>query len=129
MIHQSEFVGTLRCERFAGEDDLHCGCLTDGARQTEKTTCACDEIALDLGETKGRPGRRDDQVAGQNDFTSPGGGKTVDGNDDRLAAIAVGETGESTALGIECRGVAGIDGPGAISSNGVLHNEVVSRFN
>ena len=26
-------------------------------------------------------------------------------------------------------GVAGIDGPGAISSNGVLHNEIVNRFN
>ena len=80
-----------------------------GPGQAEQPAGAGDEVALDLGQPERRAGRGDDEVGGEDDLAAAGGGQAVDGDDDRLAPLAVDEPGEAAALGAERRAVAGVD--------------------
>ena len=69
--------------------------------------------AIRLRFTSARPneaaGRGDDQIGGEHDLAPARGGQPVDGDDDRLAALAVDEAGEAAARRVQLRGVAGVD--------------------
>ncbi len=95
--HQPERVGPLGRERLAGEDRLHRGGPPDRPREAEQAARAGDQVALHLGEAERRAGGRHDEIAGEHDLAAAGGGQPVDGGDDRLGPLAVGEAGEATA--------------------------------
>ncbi len=108
--HQSEVEGPFCWNGLAGQDRLHGSSLADGAGESEETTCSRDQIPFHLSEPERGLGGRDHEVCGQHDLATAGSGQPIDGHDDRLAAFAIDESSESAALGVQSRGVTGIDG-------------------
>ena len=90
-------------DRLTGEDGVHRRRPTDRAREPEQPAGRGDQVAPNLRESERRSGRRHDDVGREDDLQTARGRQTVDGDHDRLRALAVHEPAEPAPLGVERR--------------------------
>ena len=99
--HESEVERATGVDRLTGEDGVHRGRPTDGAREPEESAGRGDEVVSNLRQSERRSGRRHDDVRGEDDLETARGRETVDRDHDRLHALAVHEPAEPAPLGVE----------------------------
>ncbi len=100
---ESEVERATGVDRLTGEDGVHRRRPTDGAREPEESAGRGDEVAPNLRQSERRSGGRHDDVRGEDDLQTARGRETVDGDHDRLRALAIHEPAEPASLGVERR--------------------------